>query len=102
MLNTEIVLKRRLIFRDCQLLKVTEYVSQFRGSPVRLYRHAFSCSQYNGQIVYTGKRLDIQQGQTVHIKGTIKREEKLGINFLRISRVELLDKLAPVPLLEKA
>ena len=79
-------------------MKVTEYVTSFRGESARVFRQTFVCSEFPGQLVYTGKLLYVKAGKPLHIKATIKRVE-LGGKFLRISRPILLDE-KPVPLLE--
>ncbi len=91
---------RRRVFRQCLLIKVTDYISDFRGGTTRVFRQTFRTPDYAGQLVYTGRNLNVAPDKAVDIKATVKREEKLAVNFLRISRPILLDKPAPVPLLD--
>lgn len=90
-MNLALAPGRRLIFRNCELVKRTSYETDFRDETVRVFRHAFKTPDYSGFLVYTGKLLSIQVGETVTIKGTIKREENLGPGFLRINRPKILD-----------
>lgn len=91
---------RRLTFLACELQKVTRYPGEDRdGNSIWIYRHTFRSPSFpHGLIVYSGKSLQIPVGEKVAIKGTIKRLEKFGCFFLRISRPILLDNPAPLPL----
>lgn len=100
-MSMELTPGRRIVFPNCEFLQLTRYDSSDRkGNPIWLYRHTFKCALFTGQLVYTGKNLEIAPGSIVHIKATIKRLEKLGVNFLRISRPILLDNPDPLPLEE--
>lgn len=96
-MNYQPIPKQRLTFRNCKLVKVTSYVSKFRDIESRVYRQTFETPDFDGQLVYTGKLLDLKEGQA--IKATVKRYESFGIKFLRISRPILLD-MKPAPLYE--
>lgn len=98
--NLELSPGRRTTFRNCKLIRLTDYVADFRGAPVRLFRHVWQCPGMSHLLIYTGLKLPIQLYETRDIKGTIKREEFTSIKFLRISKPKVLDKSAPVPLLE--
>lgn len=98
--NTEPLQGQRLIFPNCRLDRVSVYTGEFRGETVNLFRQTFDAPGLNGQLVYAGKRLPITPGQAVTIKATIKRVEKFGRKYFRISRPILLDNM-PAPLLDE-
>lgn len=95
---------RRLIFRNCELVKRTSYEKKFRDEMGVVWRQAFSSPDYDGRaIVYSGKLLPLKIGDIRDIKGTIKFEQNFGahynfpqgVNFLHISRPILIDILPP-------
>lgn len=98
MTNLALAPGRRLIFRNCKLLRFSRYVSEFRGQSVWLCRYEFETPDMSERLVYSGKSLGIGEGETVTLKGTIKRHEKYGRKYIRISRPILLDISTPLPL----
>jgi virulence-associated protein VapD len=83
---------QRVLIKDALLERCSNYQGTFRDIERTIYRYLFRSP--SGVIVYSGNRLEIELGQIVDLRATVKRFEYSYGEMMRISRPKIVENYA--------